>query len=211
MPLCQGQCSCESVRLRFARRTMHRLLLLRPRLRWLAHRTLPAMLVLLVASVLTAADAYRKLELTTTAFPAGGTIPRQFTCSGENISPALSWSPGPTRTRSFVLIVDDPDAPAGTWVHWVVYNLPPSVRQLPEHVPTGDTVAGGGQQGLNDFPVNGYGGPCPPPGKPHRYFFRLYALDTVLDLRPPVHRHDVDSGVKGHILAQAQLMGTFGR
>jgi Raf kinase inhibitor-like YbhB/YbcL family protein len=110
-----------------------------------------------------------------------------------------------------VLIVDDPDAPAGTWVHWVVYNLPASARQLPEHVPPFDGVAGGGKQGVNDFPMNGYGGPCPPPGKPHRYFFRLYALDTILDLRAPVHRKDVDSAMKGHVLAQAELMGTFGR
>jgi len=107
--------------------------------------------------------------------------------------------------------VDDPDAPAGTWVHWVVYNLPASARQLPEHVPPGETVAGGGEQGVNDFPMNGYGGPCPPPGKPHRYFFRLYALDTILDLRAPVHRQDVDSAVKGHVLGQAELMGKFGR
>jgi Raf kinase inhibitor-like YbhB/YbcL family protein len=135
----------------------------------------------------------------------------QFTCTGVNISPALSWKQPPPRTESFALIVDDPDAPSGTWVHWVVYNLPPSARQLPEHVPAGDVVADGGKQGVNDFPLSGYGGPCPPPGKPHRYFFRLYALDTVLDLRAPVHRQDVDSAMKGHVLAQAELMGTFGR
>jgi len=110
-----------------------------------------------------------------------------------------------------VLIVDDPDAPGGTWVHWVVYNLPASARHLPEHVPLGDAVAGGGEQAVNDFPMSGYGGPCPPPGKPHRYFFRLYALDTILNLRAPVHRKDVDSAMQGHTLAQAELMGTFGR
>jgi hypothetical protein len=110
-----------------------------------------------------------------------------------------------------VLIVDDPDAPAGTWVHWVVYNLPPSARQVPEHVPSGNAVAGGSQQGVNDFRTSGYRGPCPPPGKPHRYFFRLYALDTILDLRPPVHRKDVEAAMKGHVLAQGELMGTFGR
>jgi hypothetical protein len=107
--------------------------------------------------------------------------------------------------------VDDPDAPAGTWVHWVVYNLPAAARQLPERVPPGDAITGGGKQGVNDFPQDGYGGPCPPPGKPHRYFFRLYALDTVLTLRHPVHRQDVDSAMKGHVLAQAELMGAFGR
>jgi hypothetical protein len=152
-----------------------------------------------------------KLELSTTAFRPGGTIPAQFTCSGVNVSPALAWSQPPAHTQSFVLIVDDPDAPAGTWVHWVVYNLPASARRLPEGVPTGDAVAGGGRQGMNDFHQNGYGGPCPPPGKPHRYFFRLFALDTVLNMRAPVHRQDVGTAMQGHVLAQAELMGTFGR
>ena len=168
-------------------------------------------LALLAGGVLLARDSPGKLEMRTTAFPAGGTIPAQFTCSGQNISPSLSWNQPPALTASFVLIVDDPDAPAGTWVHWVVYNLPQSARHLPEHVPAGDAIAGGGQQGANDFPMNGYGGPCPPPGKPHRYFFRLYALDTILDLRAPVRRQDVDAAMKGHVLAQAELMGTFGR
>ena len=173
--------------------------------------TLSAALIFLVASISVAKDSSGKLELTAAAFRPGGTIPTQFTCGGANISPSLSWNQPPPRTQSFVLIVDDPDALAGTWVHWVIYNLPASARQLPEHVPPGDAVAGGGKQGVNDFPVNGYGGPCPPPGKPHRYFFRLYALDTTLDLREPVHRKNVDSAMKGHVLAQAELMGTFGR
>ena len=93
----------------------------------------------------------------------------------------------------------------------MVYNLPASARQLPERVRPGEAIDGGGKQGLNDFPMIGYGGPCPPPGKPHRYFFRLYALDMILDLGAPVHRRDVDLAMKGHILAQAELMGTFGR
>ena len=168
-------------------------------------------LLLLVAGVGAPGDVSGKLELTTPAFRPAGTIPVQFTCSGDNLSPSLSWNYPPLRTQSFALIVDDPDAPMGTWVHWVVYNLPASARSLPEHVPPGDAMAGGGQQGVNDFRTNGYGGPCPPPGKPHRYFFRLYALDTVLNLRPPVHRKDVDAAMKGHVLAQAELMGTFGR
>jgi Raf kinase inhibitor-like YbhB/YbcL family protein len=165
----------------------------------------------LAASGLKAKDASGKLEIKTTAFRAGGTIPTQYTCSGANISPALTWNQPPPRTQSFALIVDDPDAPAGTWVHWVVYNLPASARQLPQQVPAGESIAGGGNQGLNDFPQVGYGGPCPPPGNPHRYFFRLYALDARLDLRAPVHRKDVDAAMKGHILAQAEWMGTFGR
>ena len=168
-------------------------------------------LALLATSVLIAKDPPAKLELKTTAFKAGGTIPTQYTCSGADISPALSWNQPPPRTQSFALIVDDPDAPAGTWVHWVVYNLPASVRQLPENVPPGEAIVSGGKQGLNDFPQNGYGGPCAPPGKPHRYFFRLYALDTLLDLHAPVHRKDVDAAMKGHVLAQGEWMGTFGR
>jgi Raf kinase inhibitor-like YbhB/YbcL family protein len=168
-------------------------------------------LALLATSVLVAKDPPAKLELKTTAYKAGGTIPTKYTCSGADVSPALSWNQPPPRTQSFALIVDDPDAPAGTWVHWVVYNLRASARQLPERVPPGEAIVNGGKQGLNDFPQNGYGGPCPPPGKPHRYFFRLYALDTILDLHAPVHRKDVDAAMKGHILAQAELMGTFGR
>ncbi len=179
--------------------------------RGLVQLILTAALVLLAANILVAKDSPGKLELKTTAFPPGGTIPTQLTCGGANVSPSLSWNPPPPRTQSFVIIVDDPDAPAGTWVHWVVYNLPPSARQLPERVPPGEAVAGGGKQGGNDFNVNGYAGPCPPPGKPHRYFFRLYALDTTLDPHAPVHRRDVDSAMKGHVLAQAELMGTFGR
>jgi Raf kinase inhibitor-like YbhB/YbcL family protein len=168
-------------------------------------------LVLLTAGGSIAKDSPSSLELKTTAFKAGGTIPTKYTCSGADISPALSWNQPPPRTQSFALIVDDPDAPAGTWVHWVVYNLPASARQLPEHAPLGETIVGGGKQGLNDFPQNAYGGPCPPPGKPHRYFFRLYALDTLLDLHAPVHRRDVDAAMQSHILARAELMGTFGR
>ena len=166
---------------------------------------------LLATSVVMAKDSAANLELKTTAFKSGGTIPAKYTCSGADISPALAWNQPPPRTQSFVLIVDDPDAPAGTWVHWVVYNLPASARQLPESVPQGEAIVSGGKQGLNDFPQNGYGGPCPPPGKPHRYFFRLYALDTLLDLHAPIHRNDVDAAMKGHILTQAKLMGTFGR
>jgi hypothetical protein len=156
-------------------------------------------------------DSSGKLELRTTAFRPGSTIPTQYTCSGANISPAVSWTQPPVGTQSFVLIMDDPDAPSRTWVHWVVYNLLPSARQLPEHVPPGEAVAGGGEQGVNDFPLPGYGGPCPPPGKPHRYFFRLYALDTILALHASARRREVDAAMKGHILAQAELMGTFGR
>ncbi|HMD84047.1 MAG TPA: YbhB/YbcL family Raf kinase inhibitor-like protein [Terriglobia bacterium] len=177
----------------------------------MARLTLLVVLVILAAGVAAAKDPFGKLELKTTAFHPGGTVPAQFTCSGANISPSLSWNQPPPGTQSFALIVDDPDAPGGTWVHWVVYDLPGSARHLPEQVSAGDAMAGGGKQGVNDFPANGYGGPCPPPGQPHRYFFRLYALDTILDLRAPVRRKNADAAMKGHVLAQGELMGTFGR
>lgn len=171
--------------------------------------TLAAVIVIIAASL--AAKEPARLTSRTGAFQPGGTIPARFTCTGENISPSLTWTAPPAGTRSFVLIVDDPDAPSGTWVHWVAYNLPAAARHLPEHVPPGETIVGGGKQGLNDFPSNGYGGPCPPPGKPHRYFFRLYALDTTLDLSGPVRRQQIDEAMKGHIVAEGALMGTFGR
>ncbi len=167
--------------------------------------------VFFVTTVTSPSKDSAKLELTTTAFRPGGAIPIQFTCSGENISPALSWSQPPAGTQSFALIVDDPDAPAGTWVHWVVYDLPASARELPEHVAPGEKISDRGEQGINDFSEQDYGGPCPPPGKPHRYFFRLYALDVILNLHGPARRQEVDSAMQGHILARAELMGTFRR
>jgi len=152
-----------------------------------------------------------KFELTTSSFPSGGNIPRQFTCEGEDISPALAWTEPPPGTQSLALIMDDPDAPMGTFVHWVVYNLPAAARQLPDRVPRKDDLAGGGAQGRNDFPTTGYGGPCPPPGKPHRYFFKLYALDSKLNLKAGIGKRDVEQAMKGHVLAEAQLMGRYGR
>lgn len=152
-----------------------------------------------------------KFELTTSSFTPGGNIPRQFTCQGEDISPALAWTEPPPGTQSLALIMDDPDAPMGTFVHWVVYNLPGGARQLPDRVPRKDDLAGGGVQGRNDFATTGYGGPCPPPGKPHRYFFKLYALDSKLNLQAGIPKRDVEQAMKGHILAEAHLMGRYGR
>jgi Raf kinase inhibitor-like YbhB/YbcL family protein len=166
---------------------------------------------LLVVANTMAKDPAAKLEIKSPAFTDGATIPVQFTCSGANISPALTWSRPPAGTKSLALIVDDPDAPAGTWVHWVVYNLPTSSRGLPQGVPQAESIADGGEQGLNDFPHTGYSGPCPPPGKPHRYFFRLYALDTLLNVGSAARRKDVDSAMRGHILAQGEWMGRFER
>ncbi len=147
------------------------------------------------------------MKLTSAAFAEGGTIPAQYTCDGSDVSPPLVWSGAPAGTKAFALIADDPDAPAGTWVHWVLYNVPGSVAQLPEGV----AAPGGAAQGRNDFRKTGYGGPCPPPGKPHRYFFKLYALDAPLALKAGATKPEVERAMQGHTLAQAQLMGTYGR
>jgi len=170
-----------------------------------------ALLAFLAPSFSAAQESSEKLELKTTAFQPGGGIPRAFTCDGVDASPALSWNDPPPRTQSFVLIMDDPDAPVGTFVHWVVYDLPASTRQLPERLAGNEEMQGGGRQGVNDFGRTGYGGPCPPPGKPHRYFSRLYALDCKLNLKPGVRRKDVDQALKGHVLAHGELMGLYGR
>ena len=150
-------------------------------------------------------------ELTSSAFQEGEAIPKKYTCEGADASPPLHWGVPPADTRSYVLIADDPDAPGGTWVHWVIYNLPLDLRGLVEGVPTKDRLPNGALQGLNDFKRVGYGGPCPPPGKPHRYFFKLYALDTLLELKPRETKAHVQQACMGHILAEAQLMGRFGR
>ena len=152
-----------------------------------------------------------KLEIQSSSFTQGGSIPKPNTCDGEDKSPALAWSDPPPGTRSFALIMDDPDAPGGTFVHWVAYNLPADARQLPEHVPGNDELQSGGLQGANDFPKIGYGGPCPPRGKPHRYFFKLYALDTTLNLRAGARKKDLEKEMKSHILAEGTLMGRYGR
>jgi len=151
------------------------------------------------------------LQLTTAAFSAGGTIPNKFTCDGPDVSPPLKWKGGAGGTQSFALIMDDPDAPAGTWVHWVLYNLPVNVTELPEGVERQEQLANSALQGRNDFRRIGYGGPCPPRGKAHRYFFKLYALDTKLSLKAGATKADVERGIKGHILAQTELMGLYGR
>jgi Raf kinase inhibitor-like YbhB/YbcL family protein len=147
----------------------------------------------------------------TTAFPPGGDIPSQYTCDGADKSPPLSWSGPPEGTKTFALIADDPDAPAGTWVHWVAYDIPASTAQLPEGVPKTQGIAGGGMQGKNDFQKIGYGGPCPPPGKPHRYYFKLYALDNQLNLPAGSTKKDVERAIEGHVKAQAEVMGRYQR
>jgi Raf kinase inhibitor-like YbhB/YbcL family protein len=151
------------------------------------------------------------LELSSDGFKPGEAIPKQYSCDGADQSPPLRWNEPPPGTKSFALVCDDPDAPAGTWVHWVLYDLPAAARSLPEGVPTTATLAGGGRQGTNDFRNTGYGGPCPPRGAPHRYFFRLYALDAVLGLKPGASKAELLRGMVGHTLGQAELMGRYAR
>jgi Raf kinase inhibitor-like YbhB/YbcL family protein len=151
------------------------------------------------------------LTLTCEAFKNGESIPGKFTCSGVDASPALAWSGVPTGTRSLALIVDDPDAGAGTWVHWLIFNIPAEATALPEGVPGKKELDDGAKQGRNDFRKIGYAGPCPPPGGPHRYFFRLYALDMMLDLASGATRDAVEQAMNGHILAETHLMGKFKR
>jgi len=150
-------------------------------------------------------------KLSTTAFEPGGAIPKKHTCDGLDLSPALEWSGAPENTKSFALIVDDPDAPVGTWVHWVLYDLPADARKLAEGVPKDEHLPTGARQGRNDFRRIGYGGPCPPPGAPHRYFFKLYALDTKITLKAGASKADLEKAMAGQVLAQATLMGTYKR
>src|SRR5262245_58552752 len=151
------------------------------------------------------------MQLTSSAFKDGDTVPVRHTADGPNVSPALEWTGAPVATKSFALLCDDPDAPRGTWVHWVLFNLPPDTTSLPEGVPAEKTLSSGARQGTNDFRTIGYGGPAPPAGKPHRYFFKLRALDTLLDLKEGVTKKDLVAAMEGHILAEAQLMGTYKR
>lgn len=149
--------------------------------------------------------------LSTTAFAAGGAIPKKYTCEGADVSPTLNWNDAPAGTQSFALIADDPDAPVGTWTHWTIWDIPASSTSLPEGVPKVEQPTDGGRQGKNDFKHIGYGGPCPPAGRPHRYFFKLYALNAKLDVKGGASRGELESAMKGHVLAQAEWMGTFGR
>ncbi|QQG35755.1 MAG: YbhB/YbcL family Raf kinase inhibitor-like protein [Micavibrio aeruginosavorus] len=152
------------------------------------------------------------MKLESADFSQGGDIPRQYTCSGRDISPQVTWSDVPVDTKSFALIVDDPDAPSGTWVHWVAYNIPGNKRGLPENVDAILQMQDGTRQGRNDFLEIGYGGPCPPQGHgSHRYFFKLYALDSKLDLLPGASKSELERAMEGHILAQAETMGRYER
>ncbi len=151
------------------------------------------------------------IRLTSPAFQSGATIPKEYTGDGDDKSPPLQWSEPPSGTRSLALICDDPDAPKGPWVHWVLFNLPAETRELEEGLPTTETLGNGAKQGKNDFGKIGYGGPAPPKGKPHRYFFKLYALDRTVNLSPGATKGEVVNAMKGHIRAEGELVGKYGR
>jgi Raf kinase inhibitor-like YbhB/YbcL family protein len=155
-------------------------------------------------------DQKSEIKLTSVAFQEGQPIPRQYTCAGVNISPPLEWSGVPKTARTIAIIVDDPDAPAGTWVHWVLYNVPADNIGFVENVPASETLKSGGFQGKNDFEKIGYGGPCPPSGT-HRYFFKLYAIDAELPLKAGATKAELEQAMQGHIVTQGKLMGTFSR
>ncbi|MBW2061082.1 MAG: YbhB/YbcL family Raf kinase inhibitor-like protein [Deltaproteobacteria bacterium] len=149
-------------------------------------------------------------ELTSTVFTHKGSIPERYTCDGKDISPPLTWKNSPKGTKSFAFIADDPDAPVGTWVHWVLYNLTAKTRTLPEDVPPKAELPDGSRHGRNSWGRKSYGGPCPPSGT-HRYFFKLYALDEVLDLASGASKDKLLKAMKGHILGQTELMGEYSR
>ncbi len=150
------------------------------------------------------------LKITSPAFEHEGPIPKKFSCDGEDVSPALSWEDVPANAKSLALICDDPDAPGGTFVHWLVFNLPADEKGLPEAVVNDKQLENGALQGENHFRKIGYGGPCPPGGT-HRYYFKLYALDTVLVADAAVNKQELVKAMEGHILEEAQLMGTYSR
>jgi Raf kinase inhibitor-like YbhB/YbcL family protein len=150
------------------------------------------------------------MEIKSSAFGSDEMIPAKYTCDGADFSPPLEWSESPAGTKSFALVCDDPDAPMGTWVHWVIYDIPPTATMLAEGITREKDLPGGGTQGINDFRKIGYGGPCPPGGT-HRYFFKLYALDAMLALKPGITKDQLLTAMRGHILGEAQLMGTYKR
>ena len=151
------------------------------------------------------------LTISSSSFSNQGDIAKKFTCDGEDVSPQLSWNDPPSGTKTFALLSDDPDAPVGNWNHWTLWNLPATARGLPEGVSKAGQLPESTQQGLNDFRKPGYNGPCPPPGKPHRYYFKLFALDTSLTLKPTANKKELEAAMKGHIIAQAEWMGHYGR
>ena len=174
------------------------------------------LLLLITLTFFTSNQCKNKTDMSTNiivksdSFSDGGMIPAKYTCDGANISPQLSWDNAPKGTKSFVLICEDPDAPMGTFTHWILYDIPADVHELPENLPKDKVLPNGAKQGIADFKKIGYGGPCPPSGT-HRYYFKLYSLDTLLNLEPGLKKEDILKAMNGHILAQGQIMGKYTR
>jgi Raf kinase inhibitor-like YbhB/YbcL family protein len=168
---------------------------------------IPLMVMVLLLSVSSSKEvnAMSTIQITSPAFQNNGLIPRQYTCDGKDINPPLMIADCPQGTKSLALICDDPDAPVGIWVHWVVWNIDPSVKEIKENA-----VPQGAVQGINDFRKHSYGGPCPPSGT-HRYFFKVYALDTMFAISPNSTKADLEKAMKGHILAEGRLVGLYKR
>jgi hypothetical protein len=150
------------------------------------------------------------LQITSSVFSEGEMIPKRYTCDGPDVSPDLAWNGVPQEAKSLALICDDPDAPVGTWVHWVLFNIPPAESGLPAELPPDKVLANGAKHGTNDFRKLGYGGPCPPGGT-HRYFFKLYALDSMLDLDSGITKDKLEKAMRDHILAEGRLIGKYKR
>ncbi|MCK4937147.1 MAG: YbhB/YbcL family Raf kinase inhibitor-like protein [Methanosarcinales archaeon] len=153
----------------------------------------------------------KQISIYPDTFNNGSSIPVEYTCDGSDVSPGLSLDGIPTGSQSIALIMDDPDAPGTTFVHWMTYNIPANSTGLPAGVPNDNNLDDGSLQGKNDFGKIGYNGSCPPPGKPHRYFFKVYALDTVLDLKSGATKSQLEAAMSGHILAQGEMVGKYGR
>jgi hypothetical protein len=151
-----------------------------------------------------------EIKITSSAFEEGGMIPAKYTCDEDDISPQLQWEGVPEGAKSIALISDDPDAPMGTWVHWVMYNIPADKTELAEDIPEDETLADGVKQGVTDFGKTGYGGPCPPSGT-HRYYFKIYALDTMIESDDVLNKKTLLEKMEGHVLAEGQLMGRYKR
>ena len=150
-------------------------------------------------------------EIKSSAFENGGLIPAEYTCDGSNLSPHITWKEAPDGTKSLALICDDTDAPVGAWVHWLLYNIPPEKSALPEGMSKSTNLPDGMMQGTNDFRRWGYGGPCPPSGSSHHYYFKLYALDNRLNIGAGVQKKDVERAMKGHVIEETVLVGKYGR
>ncbi len=181
--------------------------------KWIVKRLVPKLVICAGALLLAAASARAQsvISVQSAAFSQGGTIPNAYTCADADKSPPLKWAGVPERAKTLALICEDPDAPGGTFIHWVLYNLPGSVGELAENQPKTARLPQGGEQGVNDFGRIGYGGPCPPSGNPHHYHFRLIALDSALSLHAGASGAEVRSAARGHEVANGELVGTFAR